>query len=78
MQKYSIDMTALDEAYDTECQDFFSLTSSWRDLTGRQVVSKPLKVKGNCAGWQWCPASALNQVVRAGLFDRRSFAHKAQ
>ncbi len=46
MKKYGVDMSALDEAYDEECAGFFSLSSLWRELSGRQVVSEPATVKG--------------------------------
>ncbi|CAM9701920.1 unnamed protein product [Pylaiella littoralis] len=45
MKKYGVDMSGLDEAYDEECAGFFSLSSLWRELSGRQVVSEPVTVK---------------------------------
>ena len=39
-------MTGLDEAYDSECVEFFSLSSLWRELAGHQVISGPTVVKG--------------------------------
>lgn len=46
MKKYGVDMSGLDQAYDEECKGFFSLSSLWRELSGRQVVSEPTTVKG--------------------------------
>ena len=45
---YGVDMTGLDEAYDSECVEFFSLSSLWRELAGHQVISGPTVVKGVC------------------------------
>ncbi|CAM9377230.1 unnamed protein product [Scytosiphon promiscuus] len=45
MKKYGVDMSGLDKAYDEECAGFFSLSSLWRELSGRQVVSEPKTVK---------------------------------
>lgn len=46
MRKYGLDMTGLDKAYDDECQDFFTLSSLWRELAGSQVLSDVVTVKG--------------------------------
>lgn len=52
--KYGVDMAGLDKAYDTECVEFFSLSSAWRELSNHQVLSEPATVKGeyNTAGTQ--------------------------
>lgn len=50
MKKYGVDMSGLNEAYDEECAGFFSLSSLWRELSGRQVVSEPITVKGEWEG----------------------------
>lgn len=47
-RKYGVDMTGLDEAYGSECVEFFSLSSLWRELAGHQVISGPTVVKGGC------------------------------
>lgn len=46
MKKYGVDMSGLDQAYDEECAGFFSFSSLWRELSGRQVISEPKTVKG--------------------------------
>lgn len=47
-RKYGVDMAGLDEAYDSECVEFFSLSSLWRELADHQVISGPTVVKGAC------------------------------
>lgn len=47
--KYGLDMGGLNSAYDTECQEYYSLTSAWRDLSTDQVLSQPIVVKGEAA-----------------------------
>ena len=46
LKKYGVDMSGLDQAYDEECAGYFSLSSLWRELSGRQVVSEPTTVQG--------------------------------
>lgn len=48
-QKYGFDMSTLDQAYRQECVDYFVLTSMWRELDHRQVLGKPVVVKGKKA-----------------------------
>ncbi|CAN0109972.1 unnamed protein product [Ectocarpus sp. 6 AP-2014] len=45
MQRYGVDMSGLDKAYEEECAGVFSLSSLWRELAGHQVVSEPVTVK---------------------------------
>lgn len=79
MKKYGVDMSGLDEAYEEECSGFFSLSSLWRELSGRQVVSEPLTVKGEweargvCAGLCLsCTRFLVGQVGCKGLGMERN------
>lgn len=45
MSKYALDMSGLDEAYDAECVEYFTLSSAWRELTRTQVITNPIVVK---------------------------------
>lgn len=47
MSKYALDMSGLDEAYDAECVEYFTLSSAWRELTRTQVITNPIVVKGD-------------------------------
>lgn len=42
-------MSTLRQAYHQECLDYFVLTSMWRELDHRQVLGKPVVVKGKKA-----------------------------
>lgn len=72
LKKYGVDMSGLDQAYDDECAGFFSLSSLWRELSGRQVVSEPATVKGENDDSTSCTARAWRRLRERFLADHVS------